>query len=76
MNWTKRQEINRARVRTSVYKRLKGEGVMSQLEWASTFRNSETNEIGYNFTLRDGRTGRIVLGEEAIQWDTHSKKLV
>ena len=76
MNWTKRQEINRARVRASVYKRLKGEGVMSQLEWASTFRNSETNEIGYNFILRDGREGRIVIGEEKIQWKTYSQKLV
>ena len=73
MNWTKKQEINRARVRASVYKRLKGEGVNDRLEWATVFNDRE--ECGYNFRLRDGRSGQIVLGEEKIQW-TYSHKLV
>lgn len=56
------------RVRRSVSGILSSKGVDGRLRASSLYRNG--SEFGYRFWMRDGRSGRILLGNGIrIVWD-------
>lgn len=66
--WQQKQDRASTKKKHSVYRRLKAEGITGQLEYAHTFTNREAGENGWNFEMKDGRRGKVILGQEAIQW--------